>query len=184
MKFEQVLKIYWSKSFLYGGVTFPFDTDWRRLGNYIKGVGFFNKLKMIKRFEMTELFYNPKGSLINLEDEQRLSLNRIFSKMNSIYFQVVELNRLNVIRLFLIKSFRGKAQAFGKPSRGQRTWSNAWTSYLYNKDLRIFIAEVQKKINQEKKVEKINYKLLKKKFAKPQGEKKLKVSKSRSVAWF
>lgn len=70
---------------------------------------------------MTELFYNPKGSLILLEEDQKLSLNRIFSKMNSIYSQVVELNRLNIIRLFLIKSFRGKAQAFGKPSRGQRT---------------------------------------------------------------
>lgn len=133
---------------------------------------------------MTELFYNPKGSLILLEEDQKLSLNRIFSKMNSIYSQVVELNRLNIIRLFLIKSFRGKAQAFGKPSRGQRTWSNAWTAYLYNKELRLFISDVQKKINQDKKVEKINYKLLKKKFAKPQGEKKIKPKKSRSVSWF
>lgn len=184
MKFEQVLKIYWSKSFLYGGITFPFDTDWRRLGNYVKGLGLNSKLKIIKRFEMTELFYNPKGSLILLEEDQKLSLNRIFSKMNSIYSQVVELNRLNIIRLFLIKSFRGKAQAFGKPSRGQRTWSNAWTAYLYNKELRLFISDVQKKINQDKKVEKINYKLLKKKFAKPQGEKKVKPKKSRSVSWF
>lgn len=184
MKFEQVLKIYWSKSFLYGGVTFPFDTDWRRLGNYVKGLGLTTKLKIVKRFEMTKLFYDPKGSLILLEDNQKLSLNRIFSKMNSIYAQVTELNKLNVIRLFLIKSFRGKAQAFGKPSRGQRTWSNAWTAYLYNKDLRLFISEVQKKINKDKKVEKINYKLLKKKLAKPQGEAKSKAKKFRSVSWF
>lgn len=65
--------------------------------------------------------------------------------------------------MYLIKSFRGKAQAFGKPSRGQRTWSNAWTAYLANKELRIFISEVQKQLNKEKKEEKINYKLLKKK---------------------
>ena len=45
--------------------------------------------------------------------------------MNSLYLQVTELNKLNVVRLFLIKSFKGKAQAVGKPSRGQRTWSNA-----------------------------------------------------------
>jgi ribosomal protein S13 len=70
---------------------------------------------------MNGLYYNPRGSLIELDDDQRLSLNRIFSKMNSLYSQVTELNRLNIIRLFLIKSFRGKAQAFGKPSRGQRT---------------------------------------------------------------
>jgi ribosomal protein S13 len=184
LKFEQVLKIYWSKSFLYGGITFPFDTDWRRLNIYIKGVGTYTKLKIIKRFEMNSLYYNPRGSLIELDDDQRLSLNRIFSKMNSLYSQVTELNRLNIIRLFLIKSFRGKAQAFGKPSRGQRTWSNAWTSYLYNKDLRIFIAEVQKKLSQERKVDKINYKLLKKKLINPQGESKKNKKKQKSVSWF
>ena len=185
MKFEQVLKIYWSKSFLYGGVTFSFDTDWRRLGNNIKGIGFLTKLLIIKRFDMHSLYYDPRGSLILLDEDQRLSLNRIFSTMNSLYNQVTELNRLNIIRLFLIKSFRGKAQAFGKPSRGQRTWSNAWTSYLYNKDLRIFISEVQKKLNQEKKVEKVNYKLLKKKTLKPQSDFKPKQQKkSRVISWF
>ena len=184
MKFEQVLKIYWSKSFLFGGVTFAFDTDWRRFGLNIKGIGLHTQLQIIRRFELHSLLFNPKGSLAVMDDESRLSLNRLFAKMNSIYVQVTELNKLNVVRLFLIKSFRGKAQAFGKPSHGQRTWSNAWTAYLYNKDLRIFIAEVQKKLNKDKKVEKINYKLLKKKFIKPQQDTNKIKEKKKILRWF
>ena len=87
----------------------------------MKGFNLLNKLKIIRRFELTFLYYNPKGTLTSLDKESRRALNRIFSQMGSINFQVTELNRLNIIRLFLIKSFRGKAQAFGKPSRGQRT---------------------------------------------------------------
>ena len=147
-----------------------FDSDWRRFGNQIKGFNLFNKLKIIRRFELTHLYYNPKATLGELDKESRRSLNRIFSQMGSINFQVTELNRLNVIRLFLIKSFRGKAQAFGKPSRGQRTWSNAWTAYLYNKDLRTFIGNVQRQLNKDKKEEKINYKFIKKKIQKGRNE--------------
>jgi len=91
-------------------------------------------------------------------------MNRIFSQMASINYQVNELTQLNIIRLFLIKSFRGKAQAFGKPSRGQRTWSNGWTAYNYNKGLRTFISTTQRQLNKDKKEEKINYKVLKKKL--------------------
>lgn len=86
-----------------------------------KGLGFSNKIKMIKRFELSELLYNNKGTLGIMDKEARKSLNRIFSQMASINYQVHDLNRLNIVRLYLIKSYRGKAQAYGKPSRGQRT---------------------------------------------------------------
>jgi len=68
---------------------------------------------------------NPKLTFITLDKEVLRSLNRVLSQMSSVNYQVYDINRLNLIRLFLIKSFRGKAQAFGKPARGQRTWSNA-----------------------------------------------------------
>ena len=87
----------------------------------MKGFNLTNKLKIIRRFELTHLYYHSKGTLAILDKESKRALNRIFSQMGSINFQVTELTRLNIIRLFLIKSFRGKAQAFGKPSRGQRT---------------------------------------------------------------
>lgn len=104
--------------------------------------------------------------------------------MGSINFQVTELNRLNVIRLFLIKTFRGKAQAFGKPSRGQRTWSNAWTAYLYNKDLRVFIGNMQRQLNKDKKEEKINYKVIKKKLQKGKSDGQSKKLLKKKDLWF
>jgi ribosomal protein S13 len=48
-------------------------------------------------------------------------LNMYFSQINSINFSILEMERYNVIRLYLTKTFRGRAQALGKPSRGQRT---------------------------------------------------------------
>ena len=184
MKFEQILRIYWTKSYLYGGLKIPFDVHWRRFGQHVKGIGFFTKYHIIKRFELHNLYYNPKATLGLMIDEERLSLNRLFSKMGSIYFQLTEINRLNIIRLFLIKSFRGKAQAFGKPSHGQRTWSNAWTAYLYNKELRTYISEIQKQLNKDKKEEKINYKLLKKKTNVSSNEGKLKDKTKKGLLWF
>ena len=48
-------------------------------------------------------------------------LNILFSQINSVNNRVAELKRVNVLRLFLIKSYRGKCHALGKPVRGQRT---------------------------------------------------------------
>ena len=154
MKFEQVLQIYWTKGFLFGGRVFPFAVNWARLSDGTSGIGIRTKIKLIRRLELTSFFYDRLENLTVLTKESRRSVNRILSKMSSINFQVTELNKLNIIRLFLIKSFRGKAQAMGKPSRGQRTWSNAWTAYLYNRDLRKFIGEVQRQLNKDKKEEK------------------------------
>lgn len=176
--------MYWTKSFLFGGLILPFETDWRRYGHNIMGIGLPIKLNVIRRFELHTHYYNPRASLSVLDEEERLTLNRLFSKMGSAKTQVNELNKFNIIRLFLIQSFRGKAQAFGKPSHGQRTWSNAWTSYLYNKELRNFISEVQKKLNLEKQEEKINYKLLKKKTTQSDSEGKLKENIKKGVFWF
>ena len=50
----------------------------------------------------------------------------------------------------------------GKPTRGQRTWSNAWTSYNYNKLLRAFINKTYFLLNKNKRKEKIEYKKIKK----------------------
>lgn len=49
------------------------------------------------------------------------SLNLIFSKITNINGQESELKRGNLIRLYLIKTTRGRSHALGKPSRGQRT---------------------------------------------------------------
>lgn len=80
---------------------------------------------LIKRFELIFFLKNKKTQLI---DYQKMSgrviitpLNIIFSQINSVNNRFEELKRLNIIRLYLIKSYRGRSHALGKPVRGQRT---------------------------------------------------------------
>lgn len=73
----------------------------------------------------------------------------------------------------------------GKPVRGQRTWSNAWTAYNSNRLLRSFVTQAYLILNKDIKVEKIDYKRLKKKQKKKSSSpsaKKLK--KSNLAIWF
>jgi len=90
-------------------------------------------------------------------------INIIFSQINTVNNIVFDLKRLNILRKFLIKSYIGRCHALGKPVRGQRTWSNSWNSYKLNNYVRNFISEITLIINQTKKIESINYKVIKKK---------------------
>jgi ribosomal protein S13 len=79
------------------------------------------KKQLLKRFELN-LLYNNYLTLFSIYDkDMRKSINILLSQISSVNNQLIELERFNLIRLYLIKSFRGKAQALGKPSRGQRT---------------------------------------------------------------
>jgi ribosomal protein S13 len=49
------------------------------------------------------------------------SFNLILAQVGNINKPVSELTRLNLIRLYLIKTFRGRGHSLGKPIRGQRT---------------------------------------------------------------
>ena len=99
-------------------------------------------------------------------------LNIIFSQINSVNNQITELKRLNILKLYLIRSYKGKCHALGKPVRGQRTWSNAWNSYNYNRVVRSFVGETKKILKKDQKIEKINYKLTQKKYAAKKSSKK------------
>ena len=88
------------------------------------------KEKFQERFELDFfLKYRKKEILLNYQETNHASLNRpiniIYSQINSVNNQSDELHRINLIRLYLIKSYRGRCHALGKPVRGQRTWSNA-----------------------------------------------------------
>lgn len=48
-------------------------------------------------------------------------LNQYYSQVNSVNNVISDLQRLNIIRLYLIKSYKGKCHSIGKPSNGQRT---------------------------------------------------------------
>lgn len=184
MKFEQVLQIYWTKGFLYNGKVLPFDSNWWSFCHEVGGFGRTTRVKFVRRFELNHFYYNKKRSFGELDDGVHRSMNLILSKMSSINYRVSEVQYLNLVRLYLIKSHRGRAQALGKPSRGQRTWSNAWTAYHYNKVIRNFVVTTQRILNKDKKEEKINYKLIKKKIKKSNKEGMIKTPKKKANAWF
>lgn len=62
-----------------------------------------------------------KSDLTEARPEILKAINFLLSQVGSVNNQLKEVDRFNVIRLYLIRSYRGKAQALGKPSHGQRT---------------------------------------------------------------
>ena len=108
----------------------------------------------------------------------------MFSQMHSVNNQLPELKRANAIRLYLIKSFKGRCHALGKPVRGQRTWSNGWNSYNCNRSVRSFIGETKRILQKDKKVEKINYKLTKKKYTTKNKKTNSHIKVKQKSVWF
>jgi hypothetical protein len=52
----------------------------------------------------------------------------------------------NIFMLDLINSYRGLRHSFGLPVRGQRTWTNAWSTYRSNLILRQFKIKLSKRL--------------------------------------
>merc|ERR1712195_247774 len=121
------------------------------MGSYAPGLGYGTKNVFRKRFELTYFFqhehYDKLGQYQEFKQKSILGpVNVLFSQINSVNNCLPDVHRLNVIRLYLIKSYRGRCHALGKPVRGQRTWSNAWGSYNTNTTLRGFVSEMRRLI--------------------------------------
>ncbi len=182
MKFEQVLHIYWTKGFFFNGQLYPFDSSLNDLMVNLGGFGRFAKLQIVKRFEFSLTYLHENPSFIDFPKRFWQVLNLFFAQLTSINNDYFLMLKYNLVRLYLIKSFRGRAQALGKPSRGQRTWSNAWTAYKYNTTIRSFVSLTYQTLQKGKREEKVNFKLLKKKMKKVKH--KVKIKKAKPNAWF
>lgn len=187
MQYEHVLQVYWLKGFFYSTKLFYFDQSFLDIFMQTAGLGQGFKKSFIRRFELT--FFRKAFKDVDVVDYQKnygtvitVPLNVIFSQVYSINHELGELIRLNILRLYLIRSYKGKCHALGKPANGQRTWSNAWSSYKNNNLLRNFISETQKEIQKTKRVEKIDYKMTKKKYA--TKKKRRKVVEKKLEHWF
>ena len=163
MKFEHVLHIYWTKGLFINAHLLPFNTNFNTMFRTTKGFSWATKNSLIRRFELFSLERQPNESLSDLGLHIPMAMNVIFSKLTSVNHVIAEITRFSLLRLYLIKTTRGRSHALGKPSRGQRTWSNAWSAYSTNNETRAFISAYQKLNKQNVKEEKINYKLKKKK---------------------
>ncbi len=100
-----------------------FDFTINELFLELRGLGIRSKFFFIKRFEFGRFRYSPNQNfnLLNLHSEQKKIINMYLSQMSSVSHEIDVLERYQAVRLYLIKTFRGRAQALGKPSRGQRT---------------------------------------------------------------
>ena len=177
MKFEHVLQIYWSKGFLVSGKLQSFQTPFKSIFNVPRGFSHSTKNVLISRFELHTLAVNPNQPISTFEINLPMSLNVLFSKLTSVNNTALDLTRYNLFRLYLTRTTRGRSHALGKPSRGQRTWSNAWTAYNCNKETRAFISTYQKLQNASRQDEKVNYKLIKKKSLRKERKETVSTSK-------
>lgn len=186
MKFEQILKIYWSRGFLFAGRSQPFNTAFINFFENKKGAGAVSKILFIKRFEMKFFFLykNHHKTFLEYSLDQRKIYNMYLAQITSINHDIFESIRYSLIRLYLIRSYRGKCLALGKPSRGQRTWSNASTASKNNKIIKNFINDVKKFNKIEKKVESLNVKFFKRKIVAKKPKIKMIFTRKKKNLWF
>lgn len=189
MRFEHVLKIYWTKGFFFGGNLFNFDTSIDEIIRECTGLGKTTHHLWTRRFEMTHWnkfnrYKNLKFFLKRYFYRVHIPINVMLSQFNSINTRLYELHRFNVVRYYLIRSYRGKCHALGKPANGQRTWSNAWSAFNTNRVLRAFITETKKQMQKDFKPEKINYRLTKKKYGQQKKKNPLATVIVNTSKWF
>lgn len=185
MKFEQLLQVYWSRGFIYGGRSRSFNLTLIDFFAGKPGMATVAKKKFIQRFELNHYIFDKEKSLLALPLDQRKIINMYLSQIISINNNVFELMKYSMIRLYLIKTFRGRCFALGKPSRGQRTWSNASSAYACNRTIRLFIGQVKKNNVIVKKKESLNLKIIKKKLKKTNTPKiKMVFTKKKKNLWF
>lgn len=186
MRYENILPIYWSKGFFFGSNLYYIDKTLNDILDFMSGFGRCFLRRLVQRFELTFFIKDKSQDLVKLTDPYprpvTVPLNIIFSQINSVNHERDELYRLNILRLYLIKSYRGRCHALGKPVRGQRTWSNAWTSFNSNRTLRSYIDVVSRQMRGNVKEAKINYKVKAKKYISKKKKRKEVVKKK--IIWF
>ena len=98
-------------------------------------------------------------SIINLRLENKIvkkikdfkvsKLLLLFNILTTITPNKKDLKKKHVFNIFMldfINSYRGLRHSFGLPTRGQRTWTNAWSCYKSNLVLRQFKLKLSKRL--------------------------------------
>jgi ribosomal protein S13 len=203
MRYEHILPIYWSKGLFFASNLFYFDKTLNDIIFLLEGFGRHFAAKLIERFELTFFLKDKSTHLVDYTTACPLKgiaaqctdyarpyprivvapLNIIFSQIHSVNHRYPELYRLNILRLYLIKSYRGRCHALGKPVRGQRTWSNAWNAFNVNRTLRTYINIMHQQLRGKFKLTKINYRLTEKKYTSKKKKKKTERVKQKKI-WF
>lgn len=154
----------------------------------------FNKL-LLKRLELstfflyyTNVYYFITYSTLFIKNFIKI-INIILSQVSNVNTGLLKLKNLNILRHYLIKSYKGYCHSIGKPVNGQRTWSNAWTSFRNNNTLRSFISKTKQiSLLRDNSINnKIDYKSIKKKYSNNKNNLSIKSkpnTKSTNKMWF
>ena len=103
------------------------------------------KLTTLSIFEKRlELFSN--SIVADFSSAQYSILLNMFYKIIPSKKNIKDRKLLNIFFLDIINSYRGWRHSRGLPVRGQRTWTNAWTSYRSNLILREYKIVLAKRI--------------------------------------
>ena len=185
IKFEHILQIYWTKGLFFGGTLFYTNKTFYEIFTLTPGLGKTFKKNILQKLELPNSV-EVNTTLVSVfkttyNKEIIGFLNHFYSQVSSVNNTFFDLKRINIIRLYLIKSYKGRCHALGKPVHGQRTWSNGWSSFKNNLILKRFISETKNNLSKNKLPEKINYKLIKKKYVSKQ--KKVKKIEKKKILW-
>ncbi len=105
---------------------------------FYKNINFTIVIKNLKYYGLVDmiLFLKLNNSQLNLRyflDKYNFNLKLIrlynieFLKLSNIFFDLIFIYNLNILRLYFIKHYRGLCLFLKKPNKGQRTWSNSST---------------------------------------------------------
>ena len=89
------------------------------------GLGIAFKKILILRLELENqnaLLNRPIPEILSIKNQDYVGfLNRFFSQVSSVNSNIHNLIKLNIIRLYLVKSYKGRCHLLGKPVKSQRT---------------------------------------------------------------
>lgn len=127
--------------FQINGYIFNKDTKFNQTKNKIFG---WNNCTYKIIYERFETYYNTS---LNLQKDTN------WKKFRSIILQnfpksrnIQSRHNSNIFFLDFLNTYRGLRHSKGLPVRGQRTWTNAWSVYRSNLNLRKFKIEIAKRI--------------------------------------
>ena len=130
MKSEKLIYLLWTRYFLIHGLFLNCLTNIFILFKSVSGLNLYFKMKVWNRLELIATKKSISIGINVLTKVEQFVVNRLLFNYSSINHSYKLILKLHAVRLFLIKNYRGKAQFLGKPSKGQRTWSNAKTAKL------------------------------------------------------
>jgi ribosomal protein S13 len=182
MRFEHLLHVYWLKGFLYGGDVVPFEVPLKKLFSEFDGIADHAFRNLIQKLELsTQLKTRPLCS--NLPESKTRSINVYLARIASVNDPFTSFAQAANVRYYLVKAYRGRCQAIGKPARGQRTWSNANNAFKLTNSIRAYISKFKKSHVKVEYIKKINYKITQQKRRKTPTKFRAKVIKKPATLW-